>query len=346
MENNDHIYSGQTALVTGGGGFVGREIVERLTARGMRVRTLARGAYRELATLGVQVVQGDLRDRRTVLAACHGCDVVFHVAARAGAWGRFVDFYEPNVIGTENVIAGCRKHGVGRLVFTSSPSVIFGGEDQTGIDESVGYPERFASHYSATKALAEQLVLKANDRTLRTIALRPHLVWGPGDNHIVPRVVAQGRSGTLRIIGDGSQLVDVTYIDNAADAHLCAFDAMTRNDAVGGRAYFISQGEPVKLWDIINGILEAAGLPKVTKRIPRGVAKTAAGAMECVHRILRLKGEPRLTRFVVEQMSTTHYFNIDAARRDLGYEPKVSTEEGLVRLGAWFNDRGKTSRQP
>lgn len=325
--------------MTGGGGFVGRAVVERLIARGMQVRTLARSAYPELASLGVQAVQGDIRDRKTVVDACHRCDIVFHVAAKAGAWGRYVDFYEPNVIGTENVIAGCRKHGVGRLVFTSSPSVIFGGEDQHGIDESVGYPARYASHYSATKAIAEQLVLAANCRTLRTVALRPHLVWGPNDNHIVPQVVSQCRSGKLRIIGDGSQQVDVTYIDNAADAHLCAADALLTNDAVGGKAYFISQGEPVNLWEIINGILEAAGVPKVAKRIPRGVARFGAGVMEFSHRLFRRKGEPRLTRFVVDQMSTTHYFTMDAARNDLGYEPKVSTEEGLLRLREWFESR-------
>jgi nucleoside-diphosphate-sugar epimerase len=339
MNSNIPSQSGQTALVTGGGGFVGRAIVERLLARGARVRTLSRGAYPELTKLGVQAVQGDIRDRRTVVTACHNCDVVFHVAAKAGAWGRFLDFFEPNVIGTENVIAGCRQQGVGRLVFTSSPSVIFGGEDQAGIDESVGYPQRFASHYSATKAIAERLVLKANSRTLRTVALRPHLVWGPNDNHIVPRVVSLGRAGKLRIIGDGSQQVDVTYIDNAADAHLCAADALLTHSAVGGRAYFISQGQPVKLWDIINGILESAGLPKVTKRIPRGVARFGARVLECAHNVFRLKGEPRLTRFVVDQLSTTHYFNIDAARRDLGYTPNVSTEEGLVKLREWFDKR-------
>ncbi len=338
MDTDHQSHSRQTALVTGGGGFVGRAVVERLLERGMFVRTLARGAYPGLAKLGVQTVQGDMRDRRTVVDACHGCDVVFHVAAKAGAWGRYVDFYEPNVIGTENVIAGCRKHGVGRLVFTSSPSVIFGGDDQAGIDESVGYPQRFASHYSATKAIAEQLVLKANARSLHTVALRPHLVWGPNDNHIVPQIIAQGKTGKLRIIGDGSQQVDVTYIDNAADAHLCAVDALMTNDAVGGKAYFISQGQPVKLWDIINGILEAAGLGKVTNRIPRGVARFGATAMELTHRVFRRRGEPRLTRFVVDQMSATHYFNIEAARRDLNYVPKVSTDEGLVRLREWFEN--------
>ncbi|GJM26064.1 MAG: 3-beta hydroxysteroid dehydrogenase [Phycisphaerae bacterium] len=338
MNTSNHSFSGQTALVTGGGGFVGRAIVERLVARGMHVRTLSRRAYPELTELGVQAVQGDIRDRRTVVDACHNCDVVFHVAAKAGAWGSFVDFYEPNVIGTENVIAGCRKQRVPRLVFTSSPSVTFGGADQTGVDESAEYPKRYASHYSATKAIAEQLVLRANDRNLRTVALRPHLVWGPNDNHIVPRVVSQGKSGKLRIIGDGSQQVDVTYVDNAADAHLCAAAALLTNDAVGGKAYFISQGEPVNLWEIVNGILKAAGLDNVTKKVPTGVARFGAAVMEMAHKLLRRKGEPRLTRFVVEQMSTSHYFNIDAARNDLGYAPKVSTEEGLVKLREWFEN--------
>ena len=250
-----------TALVTGGGGFLGLAVVEQLLARGDRVRSFARGVYPGLAALGVEVLRGDLRDAQVVGQACAGCDVVFHVAAKAGIWGRYAVYYEPNVRGTQNVLAACREHGVHRLVYTSSPSVVFDGRSMEGVDESAPYPQKYHSHYSATKALAEQAVLAANGKTLRTLALRPHLIWGPRDNHLVPRIVSQGRAGTLRRVGDGTNKVDTTYIDNAARAHLLAADALETNPQAAGRPFFISQGEPMALSEIINGILAAAGLP-------------------------------------------------------------------------------------
>ena len=328
------------ALVTGGGGFLGRAVVEQLLARGDRVRSLARGAYPELIEMGVDVRRGDLCDARVVLDACAECDVVFHVAAKAGVWGSYAEYQAPNVRGTENVITGCRGRGVSRLVFTSSPSVVFDGHDMEGPDESVPYPKRYASHYSATKALAEQAVLAANDSSLRTVALRPHLIWGPRDNHIVPRVVAQARAGKLRRIGNGGNKVDTTYIDNAASAHLCAADALESNARVAGRAFFVSQGDPVPIWDIIDGILSAAGLPPVTRSIPRGVAWTVGAVLEAVHKTFRLPGEPRMTRFVARELSAAHWFDISAARQELGYEPHISIREGLGRLEAWFAQGG------
>ena len=231
------------ALVTGGGGFLGLAVVEQLLARGDQVRSFARGPYPGLADLGVEVRRGDLRDAQAVEQACAGCDVVFHVAAKAGIWGRYAAYYEPNVRGTQNVLAACREHGVHRLVYTSSPSVVFDGRSMEGVDESVPYPQRQHSHYAATKALGEQAVLAANGTTLRTLALRPHLIWGPRDNHLVPRIVSRGRAGTLRRVGDGTNKVDTTYIENAARAHLLAADALATNPRAAGRPFFISQGE-------------------------------------------------------------------------------------------------------
>ena len=326
------------ALVTGGGGFLGRAIVEQLLARGDRVRSFARGAYPALADLGVEVRRGDLRDAQAVGEACAGCDVVFHVAAKAGIWGRYAAYHEPNVRGTQNVLAACREHGVPRLVYTSSPSVVFDGRSMEGVDESAPYPHTQHSHYAATKALGEQAVLAANGETLRTLALRPHLIWGPRDNHLVPRIVSQGRAGTLRRVGDGTNKVDTTYIDDAARAHVLAADALETNPGAAGRPFFISQGEPMALLEIINGILAAAGLPPVTRSVPSGVAWSAGAILEAAYALFRLKGEPRMTRFVARELATAHWFDITAARTELGYEPAISIAEGLRRLEAWLQE--------
>lgn len=320
-------------LVTGGGGFLGGAIVARLRARGDRVRSFARGAYPEMRATGVEVVRGDLSDDRAVAAACAGCDAVFHVAARAGIGGRESEYQSANVRGTENVIAGCLRHEVQRLIYTSSPSVVFNGRDQVGIDEATAtYPERHVAAYPRTKSLAERLVLSSHGPRLRTIALRPHLIWGPRDTNLVPRIIARARAGRLRRIGGANPLVDSTYIDNAADAHLQAADHLAQTDAVGGRAYFISNGEPMPLWDLVNAILAAAELPPVTRSVPGAVAFAAGAAFEAIYGLFRLRGEPPMTRFLASELSHAHWFDISAARRDLGYSPGVSIAEGLRRL--------------
>jgi len=324
------------ALVTGGGGFLGGAIVKRLLARGNRVVSFSRGAYPHLAQAGVSQIQGDLADAKAVAAAVDGCDAVFHVAAKAGVWGDEKAYHAANVAGTRHVLEACRRFGVTRLVFTSSPSVSFAGQDQRGVDESEPYPDRFLAHYPRTKAQAEQLVMAANSPSLATVSLRPHLIWGPGDNHLVPRIVAQGRAGALRLAGTGRNLVDSTYIDNAADAHLQAFDRLSPDAPIAGRAYFISNGEPMPIEDLVNGILAAAGLPPVKRRVPAGLAFAAGATAELIYRFLPLKGEPRVTRFVARQLATDHWFDLTAAKRDFGYEPKVALAEGFVRLKAAF----------
>jgi nucleoside-diphosphate-sugar epimerase len=321
------------ALVTGGGGFLGGAIVRLLRARGDSVRSLSRGDYPWLRDLGVTQVRGDVADPEAVVRAVEGCDVVFHVAAKAGIWGAYRDYYRGNVEGTRNVIAACRAQGVRRLVYTSSPSVVFNGRDMEGVDESVPYAEHFESPYPATKAEAERLALGANGDELATVALRPHLIWGPGDNHLIPRIVARARTGRLRRIGTRNCLVDSIYIDNAALAHLNADDRLHPGAAIGGKAYFLSQGEPRPLWDLVNAILGAFGVLPVTKTVPVLAAMLAGTLLEGLYRALRLPGEPPMTRFLAHQLSTAHWFNIDAARRDLDYRPHITIDEGLRRLG-------------
>jgi nucleoside-diphosphate-sugar epimerase len=324
------------ALVTGGGGFLGGSIVRRLVERGWPVRTLQRGQYSRIDELGAEQVRGDIADPDTVSRAIDGVDVVFHVAAKVEPWGAYPPFHRTNVVGTENVLTAMRQHGVSRLVYTSTPSVVHSGGDLAGVDESAPYPEEFEAAYPQTKAIAEMAVLAANDDALSTVALRPRLIWGPEDTNLVPQLVARYRAGQLRFVGDGSNLVDTAYIDNVVDAHMLAADRLEPEAACAGRPYFISNGEPWPMKKIINGILAAAGLPPEERSVPLRAALVAGAVFENLYKIFPTKGGPRMTRFVARNFATAHWFDISAARRDLGYEPRVSIEEGLSRLKVWF----------
>lgn len=325
-------------LVTGGGGFLGRAIVDRLLARGDTVRSLSRADYPDLRQQGVRLIRADLSDAEAVRRACDGCEIVFHAAAKAGIWGSYASYYEPNVRGSENVLEACRAAGVPKLVYTSSPSVVFDGMDLENVDESLGCADHFDAYYPRTKCVAEGLVRNANCPALATVALRPHLIWGPRDNQLVPRILSRARK--LRRIGRANKLVDSTYIDNAADAHLLAAERLTPDSPLAGKAYFISNGEPRPIWDLVNAILAAGGKKPVTRRIPVRLARAAGLGLECVYAALRLKGEPPMTRFLADELTTAHWFNISAARRDLGYEPRVSIDDGLQRLQAWLRETG------
>ncbi len=320
------------ALVTGGGGFLGGAIVRLLVARGDRVRGLARSQYPTLAALGVEQHQGDVADLDAVKNAARDCDVVFHVAAKAGLAGRYRDYHRANVAGTENVLAACRAHGIARLVYTSSPSVVFDGRDMEGVDESVPYPKHYHAHYPATKAQAERLVLSANGPDLATVALRPHLIWGPGDNHLVPRILARGRAGRLRRIGGVNKPIDSVYVDNSADAHVLAADRLAPGSPVAGKAYFISNGEPMPLWDLVNRLLAAGDVAPVTRSVPFALAYAAGWLLEKAYAVARPQSEPPMTRFLARELTTAHWFDIGAARRDLAYRPRVTIAEGLRRL--------------
>jgi len=327
------------ALVTGGGGFLGAAIVRRLRTRGDAVHSFSRGRYPELDALGVTQHQGDLADAIAVSRAAAGCDMVFHVAAKAGVGGRYRDYHRANVLGTANVLTACRHHGIARLVYTSSPSVIFTGRDMAGVNESVPYPSHYEAAYPRTKAIAERMVLQANGPLLATVALRPHLIWGPGDNHLIPRILARARAGRLRRIGTESKLIDSVFIDDAADAHLLAADRLAPASPIAGKTYFITQGEPVPLWDLVNRILHSAALGPVTRAIPARLAYAVGWVLETVYAVFWPHGEPPLTRFVARELATAHWFDVTAARRDLDYAPKISLEEGMCRLSIWLRSR-------
>jgi nucleoside-diphosphate-sugar epimerase len=321
-------------LVTGGTGYLGRRVIELLLEAGERVLALARRPAPELEALGAEARPGDLSDTESLALAARGCAAVIHCAARTGVWGPLSLYMEANVQGTRNMLSAARGAGAGIFIHASSPSAVYDGRDLAGVDESYEAlpPRRFP--YAWTKALAEREVLAADSPELRTLALRPHLAWGPRDPHFLPRLAALARAGRLRLFKGGPYLVDPTYVDNAARAHLLALARLREGAPCSGKAYFLGQGEAVDSRDFINSLLEAMGLPKARISVPPRAGRLAARAAEAAWRLLRLKGEPPVSYFTALQLSTSHYFDISRARDLLGYRPEVSMEEGLSRLKA------------
>jgi 2-alkyl-3-oxoalkanoate reductase len=333
-----------TALVTGAAGFLGRYIVQQLLARGEQVTAFCRTVPANSDALfgpsaaNLKIVTGDIRDAAAVESAARDVNTVFHTAAIAGVWGPWRRYRQNNVEGTQNIIGACGRLGVRRLVYTSSPSVVFTTTDQSGVDESIPYTTRWLCHYPRSKALAEQAVLAANGtNSLHTCAVRPHLLWGPGDRQLLPRLLERARSGRLRRVGNGKNLIDIVYIENAAGAHLQAADALGDGSPVCGRAYFISQGEPVQCWQWVDDLLALAGLPPVGSSMSFSAAWRSGIALETTYHLLRIHKEPPMTRFLAAQLGREHWFDISAARRDFGYRPQISTAEGMRRLKEWLD---------
>jgi 2-alkyl-3-oxoalkanoate reductase len=322
------------ALVTGGGGFVGGALSRRLRDLGHDVTALGRRPSAPLAEAGIRTVVHDLAQPDAAAGLARhlaGVECVFHTAAHVKMWGPREAFERGNVTATDNVIAACRAAGVAKLVFTSSPSVVASDRHLRGVDESQPYPARHRALYPQTKARAEMAVLAAHGAGVRTIALRPHLIFGPGDTNLVPTILERARAGRLVQVGDGSNLVDLTHIDDCVAAHLLAAAALDARPSAGGRAFFISQGTPVRLWEWIARVLALHGLPPVRRRIPAGGALLLGTIAEAVWRTCGFASDPPLTRFLAEEMATDHYFDITAARRHLGYAPSCSVWEATER---------------
>ena len=325
-------------FVTGGGGFLGHAIVRQLCAKGHEVVSFSRGNYPALDKLGVTHVEGNISDYAVLKRAMMGCEAVFHVASKVGTWGKYKDFYLANVTGTENVLKACRELGIRNLVFTSSPSVVYNGKDSEGQNESLPYPPKYDAWYPQTKAIAEKLVMAANSAFLKTVSLRPHLIWGPEDRNMLPRLFEKSKAGKLRILGSSANRVDCIYIDNAANAHLQAFAQLLQDPTrVEGKTYFISQGSPIPISELINQLLATGGNPPVTKHLSPGIARFAGRLLETTYRIFGITAEPAITLFLARQLSTSHWYDISAAKQDFGYEVEVSLEEGMERLRVWVS---------
>ncbi|MBF0362488.1 MAG: NAD-dependent epimerase/dehydratase family protein [Oligoflexia bacterium] len=345
-------------LITGGGGFLATAIIRMLAKEHpeFELFSISRNYYSHLESIegiegekvSVRQIGGDISDLSFMqkIFKEYRFDVVFHVAAFASMWGPWKDFERVNILGTKNIIQVMKEFNVPKLIYTSSPSAVFGYCDLEGVDEeNAPYPTKFHSYYAKSKAAAEKLVLAANDgKNLLTVALRPHLIWGPGDKHLIPRVLKMARSGRLKIVGDGKNLVDITYVDNAAYAHLLAYRALESASApssskVLGRAYFIADEKPVVLWDFINKILSLNGITPLSleKRVPFKLAYKAGAVAEFsykyfVNGLLRIKREPPMTRYVVMMLAKSHYFNHKRSQDDFGYRPIVDHSEGLSRM--------------
>lgn len=323
-------------FVTGGGGFLGFAIVQQLRANGHEVVSFSRKDHPALNQFGVTHIKGDISDYKILKEAMAACEAVFHLGAKTGVWGKYKDYYKTNVTGTKNILQACRELNIHYLVFTSSPSVVFNGKDSEGKNESLPYAKKYNAWYPQTKAIAEKLVMNANDASLKTVSLRPHLIWGPGDTHYIPKLFKKAKAGKLFILGKTPKPVDCIYIDNAAKAHLQAFNQLLSNpDRVEGKTYFISQGEAIAISELMNKLLATGGFPPVTKYLSPAIARLAGRLLEIIYRVFGINSEPAVTFFLAQQLSTSHWYDISAARRDFGYEAEVSLEDGLDRLRNW-----------
>jgi nucleoside-diphosphate-sugar epimerase len=320
-------------LVTGGAGFLGSAICKMLLAKGYEVYSFSRKKYVDLEEMGVKTIQGDLRDQEQVNAAFKGMDAIFHVGAYADVWGKKNDFYDINYQGTLNVLAACETHQIKYLIYTSTPSVVFGEDDILGEDESLAYPQKYYTYYAHSKSLAETAVLNAKNDSFYTLALRPHLIWGPGDPHLFPRLLAKARAGKLRQVGDGENLVDIIYVDNAANAHVMAFEKLLVETTLSGNVYFIGQSEPVKLWEFINQVLNIYGLEAIEATVSFKLAYFLGTICEFIFNILGIyKPIPPMTRFVALQLAKSHYFSHAKFLKEIGEFELVSTAAGLLAL--------------
>jgi 2-alkyl-3-oxoalkanoate reductase len=323
-------------LVTGGAGFLAGHIIDKLTQAGHKVRTVelpSRNVER-LKSLDVEILTGDLCDADTATKACEGMDVVFNCAALLASIGPWKRFWAINVELVDNLLHGCKKAGVKRFVQVSSPSAVFDGTDHIDADETLPYPKRFLSYYCATKAESEKRVMAANGPDLETVAIRPHSIWGPRDGALFPRILSRSRAGRLFQVGDGTNIISTLYVENGADALVLAATAKKAR----GNIYFITDREPINLWAFVRRIIHDLDLPPIKGKIPYSLAYSIGAAQEAAWNMFKLKGEPTITRYSAAELAKNHSYSIERARRDLGYEPAITREQGLERFYKWARE--------
>jgi len=317
-------------LVTGATSLLGGAVATALARRGDQVRVLQR---RSAGLVGVDERRGDITDAPAVRAAVAATDAVIHLAAKVSITGRWSDFQHANVDGTTRLAEAAQAAGVRRFVQVSSPSVAHRGAALVGVGADPADPQRARGHYARSKAIAELAVLAADRPGFAVVAIRPHLVWGPGDTQLVARIVERARSGRLALIGPGAALIDTTYLSNAADALVAALDR-AEHPAVHGRAFVVSNGEPRTVSELVERICQATGVAPPKLRVPVAVAVAGGVLAERVWPLLRRTDEPPMTRFLAEQLSTAHWFDQRDVRQALDWSPQVSLADGFTRLAA------------
>lgn len=323
----------KTILVTGGGGFVGKSLIKKLLNKGYQVKSLSRNFYEELATLSVTCYQGDIGGEfEKINLFFKNVDAVFHVASKVDMWGKYDDFFKTNVIGTRNIIKACKENNIKYLIYTSSPSVIANNDGLKEVDASFPYPKKYDAFYPETKAMAEKEIIKEGKKgEIFTLVLRPHLIWGPNDTNLIPTILDKAKNGKLKQIGDGKNIVDCSYIEDCTDAHILALEALEKNPSLSSNVYFVTQDEHIKLWDFINSILVAKKLPPIEKKVSKKLALSIARVLEFTSKMIP-SFKPLFTKFLITEMTTDHYFNIEKTKKDLGYSPKYSIKEGLKKI--------------
>ncbi len=320
-------------LITGAGGFLGFEIAKLLTEnKNLKVINISRSHHVKLDEIGVETIKCDISNKEQVsqidLTDVEG---IFHVAAIAGVWGKASDFYNVNFLGTKNLVDRAIESNMKHFIYTSTPSVVFGKDDIIAGDESLDYPEKYYTDYARTKSMAEKYVRSKSSESFRTISIRPHLIWGPGDPHLIPRLKQKAMNNKLKQVGDGENLVDIIYVENASLAHVQAFEALIKRN-IGGRCYFIGQENAIKLWGFINQVLEKSNLNPVQSQVSEKLAFNLGYVFEKIFSFFGIqKPEPPMTRFVAMQLAKSHYFSHEAAKNDFDYKIKYTIEEGLER---------------
>jgi nucleoside-diphosphate-sugar epimerase len=322
-------------LVTGTGSLLLGGIASELVRRGDDVVCLQRRPSTFVGHQNAHEVLADICDADAVAQAAQGCDAIIHGAARVGIVGSQKEFYDTNVTGTKNILQAAEQHSISRLVFVSTPSVAHTGDSLIGAPAGEAEIGRSRSYYAESKAIAERTVLNARNEHLAVVAIRPHLVWGPGDTQLVGRIVERAASGRLAVIGTGNALVDSTYIDNAISAHIAALDALHIGSACDGKAYVISNGEPRTVNELMRSMCGAAGIPFEPRHVSLAMGIRLGSVIERLWPLIK-SSEPPLTRFVAEQLGTAHWFDQRAVQQDLGWTPQVSLDEGFQRLTQWF----------
>lgn len=313
-------------LVTGASGFLGRAVATRIADAGHEVTTLQR---RPSGVTGARDIAGSVTDPSIVRTAVEGQDAVVHLAAKVSLAGDPAEFTRVNIDGTRELLEAATAAGVTRFVQVSSPSVAHVGHALVGVGAERADPEGTHGHYARTKAAGELLALSYDAPGFAVVAVRPHLVWGPGDPQLVARIVDRARRRRLPILDKGAALIDSTYVDNAADAMLAALE---RAQEAHGRALVITNGEPRPVAELLGGMCRAAGVPAPSWSVPSSVARAAGSVVERIWAWRRREDEPPMTRFLAEQLSTAHWFDQRETREILNWEPRVSIDEGLARL--------------